>query len=103
MEKKPSNNKKQEFSELLRLAHLGNADSQFRVGEIYRKGEGIEKDSKEAAKWLLKASEQGNPQAQYRFGRMLHSGEGVEVAKVLEKLLIGKYRPEWNKMVSGVL
>jgi len=38
--------------------------AQYKLGEMYGKGQGIPLDYKEAIKWLLKSAEQKNPKAQ---------------------------------------
>ena len=45
---------------------------------MYDKGEGIEQDYQEAAKWYRKAAEQGDAWAQNNLGLMYHNGEGIE-------------------------
>jgi TPR repeat protein len=40
-------------------AERGDPGAQFELGVAYAKGEGVTKDSAEAAKWFLKSAEQG--------------------------------------------
>ena len=42
------------------LAENGNAKAQEKLGFMYYKGWGVERDYKEAEKWVRKAAEQGN-------------------------------------------
>ena len=44
---------------------------------MYRNGEGVPQDYKEAAKWYRRAVEQGHASAQFFLGRMYRNGEGV--------------------------
>lgn len=60
------------------LAEAGDAASQFNVGMMHARGEGVAKDYAEAARWFRKAAEQGEVQAQARLGGMYARGIGVE-------------------------
>ncbi|WP_085899521.1 tetratricopeptide repeat protein [Kiloniella majae] len=53
---------------LLPHAIKGNAEAQYQVGEIYRKGLGVEGDEKKGLAWIEKAAEQGHAQAQFVLG-----------------------------------
>ena len=44
---------------------------------MYRTGNGVPKDSAEAAKWYRKAAVRGHAEAQYNLGVMYAEGEGV--------------------------
>ena len=46
------------------LAEQGDDDTQFRLGEMCRDGEGVEQDPVAAVTWFRKAAEQGSPMAQ---------------------------------------
>jgi hypothetical protein len=52
--------------------------AQYKLGEKYYFGNGVEKDSEKAIKWYRKAADQGHAKAQYSLGVMYDSGEGVE-------------------------
>ena len=47
-------------------AETGNAWAQYRLGESFRMGAGVEKDLEQAALWYLKAARQGNEFAEAR-------------------------------------
>jgi hypothetical protein len=66
-----------EFEETKALAEKGNAAAQYNLGDMYREGEGVAEDDKEAVKWYRKAAEQGHAQAQNNLGDMYANGEGV--------------------------
>lgn len=51
-------------------ADAGDAFSQFRMGERYLKGDGVEKDDSLAKKYLTKASAQGNQDARDLLAKM---------------------------------
>ena len=63
---------------LVGCADQGHAMTQFNLGVMYRKGEGVEQDFKEAIKWYQKAADQGEANAQYNLGAMYCNGQGVE-------------------------
>lgn len=58
------------YREAMRLYRLsaekGDAESQYYVGRMYEKGEGVRKDHGEMAKWYRKSADGGYPAAQYR-------------------------------------
>jgi TPR repeat protein len=58
------------------LAHQGNADAQFLLGEIYYRGRGVEQDYTTAVTWYRKAADQGHPGAQWSLGTMYQNGLG---------------------------
>lgn len=51
--------------------------AQYMLGMMYFKGQGVEQDSVEAAKWFQKAAEQGVSQAQFKLGELYATGNGV--------------------------
>jgi hypothetical protein len=63
---------------LIAKAEQGDAQAQFSLGMMYRKGVGVSKNCANAFKWLKKAAEQGHSNAQILLGTMYDSGEGVE-------------------------
>ena len=62
---------------LFRAAEQGHARAQFNLGNMYRKGDGVPQDFKEAVKWFRKAAEQRYAKAQFNLGVMYRDGEGV--------------------------
>jgi len=62
-----------------RAAKQGDAEAQYQLGEIYRKGteKGVSRSFKEAARWYELAAEQGHPEAQYQLGELYSKGRGV--------------------------
>ena len=59
------------------LAEQGVAAAQFKLGVMYRYGEGVPKEVQEAVKWYRKAAEQGHAAAQFNLGVMYRHGQGV--------------------------
>lgn len=65
------------FKEFKALAEQGNADAQFNLAQMYRKGLGVRRDNGKAVEWFRKAAEQGFVKAEYNLGAMYDMGEGV--------------------------
>ena len=51
--------------------------AQYNLGTMYRKGDGVKQDYKEAVEWYRKAAEQGLANAQYNLGLMYAKGQGA--------------------------
>ncbi len=70
-----------------RAAEQGDAETQYQLGEAYRKGtgEGISRSFKEAARWYELAAEQGHPEAQYQLGEFYSKGRGVKKNKKMAR------------------
>ncbi len=62
---------------LQEYADRGDSDTQYDLGIMYRKGEGVIQDDFKAVELFQKAADQGNPHAQYNLGSMYRKGEGV--------------------------
>ena len=58
-------------------AEQGNAESQYHLGVMYQRGDGVFRDYNEAVKWYRKSAEQGHSDAQYNLGIMYERGHGV--------------------------
>ncbi len=58
-------------------AEKGDAVAQFLLGRSYWAGNGVPKDSIEAARWFRKAADQGNADAQFYLGGCYYKGDGV--------------------------
>lgn len=59
------------------LAEQGEANSQYNMGLLYARGQGVAQDYQEALAWYEKAAEQGVPAAEYNLGVMYANGQGV--------------------------
>jgi len=69
---------KEEFEKTKSKAEKGDRVAQYNLGWFYYKGEGVERDFKEAMKWYRKAAEQGDTKTQFNLGAMYYKGQGVE-------------------------
>ena len=58
-------------------ANQGDANAQFNLALMYKHGEGVPQDFKQAIQWYTKAAEQGDVDAQYNLALMYKNGEGV--------------------------
>ena len=65
------------YREFKAFAERGHAKAQFALGVMYDKGQGVQKNPREAAVWYRKAAEQGNAGAQLNLGVMYDKGRGV--------------------------
>ena len=65
------------FRELSPLAANGDARSEYFLGLMYAKGEGVPLDFKEAVRLYRLAAEQGEAKAQFNLGVMNAGGQGV--------------------------
>ena len=63
--------------ELKPLAEQGYADAQYNLGQMYRRGQGVQQADKTAVKWYRLSAEQGNAGAQSSLGWMYALGTGV--------------------------
>ena len=66
------------FLEYKAKAEKGDAKAQSNLGVCYMKGEGVEKDFKEAAKWFRKAADQDFALAQSNLATCYETGQGVD-------------------------
>jgi TPR repeat protein len=57
--------------------YFGDRDAQYHVGRMYLDGQGVRKDTKQAARWLSNAASKGQYQAQAVFGALLFKGDYV--------------------------
>ena len=67
----------EERSELFPRARQGDADAQFRLGEMWATGKGGSRSRSAAFKHYRDAAQQGHVEAQFRVGNMYQYGTGV--------------------------
>jgi TPR repeat protein len=56
---------------------MGDPDSQYNLGQMYRRGEGVPSDMDMARHWYEAAAEQGFDEAQFQLGTIWETGNGV--------------------------
>ncbi|MEI7455187.1 MAG: SPOR domain-containing protein [Nitrosomonadales bacterium] len=66
-----------QLRELHARAAAGNAEAQLNMGGVFCKGQEVDQDYAEGAKWFRLAALQGLPQAQFNLGMMYAVGQGV--------------------------
>jgi len=54
------------FDFQMKLAEKGNAEAQFKVGEMYETGFGVKQDMEQARNWITKAADQGHETAGFK-------------------------------------
>ena len=65
--------------DLKAAANEGKADAQFVLGLKYEKGDEVEDNCVEAARWYQKSAHQGHPYARFNLGLCYESGLGVNL------------------------
>ena len=65
------------FTDVFKAAEKGEADAQYKLGEMYYAGKDVQKDDAKAEKWYRKAAEQGFADAQAILDMMHEEGKGV--------------------------
>ncbi len=78
------------FQIALPLAERGDAAAQTLIAELYEKGLGIAKDTKEAAKWYEIAAKSGNREAQFAYALKLIQGKDVPRDKATGEAMMKK-------------
>jgi len=67
-----------ELAETQLLAEwVGTPQEQYKLGNVYYQGDGVQKDYMQALKWYRMAADQDLPESQYMMGVMYDHGEGV--------------------------
>ena len=64
--------------QLLQLAKLGNIESQYLLGVLYRNGHGLKKEPKKAFHWFLQAARKKHVKAQYEIALMYKDAISTE-------------------------
>ena len=62
-----------------KAAEAGDIESQFAIGRMYARGEGVPQIPASAARWFAKSAEGGHPLAQFNYAVLLERGEGVPI------------------------
>ncbi len=65
------------YISLMPLAKNNSAEAQEVIGLMYKMGQGVEKNPKEAAFWLEKAANNSKPLSQHHLASMYFVGDGV--------------------------
>ena len=65
-------------AQLTPLAEAGDAEAQYRLGTLYLKGQGVDKNTLIAADWLKQSAKQANTNACYQLGKLLETNRDIE-------------------------
>jgi TPR repeat protein len=80
----PRSNKQSEKNPVIDLNQLdviyrnGKAEDQFKYGQMYEEGNGVDRDCTKALNWYQRAADQHHPEAQFKLGVIYANGLGVE-------------------------
>lgn len=66
-----------ELKKIMPAAQAGDAEAQYKVGQIYAKGKDVKKDLHKAYEWYTKSADQGFGASRYELGKMFADGNGV--------------------------
>lgn len=69
--------KKLAFEWFEKAARQGHAEAQTNVGECYKEGLGVERNTQQAFYWFNEAAKKGVARAQYYMGECYKNGEGI--------------------------
>lgn len=75
---------------LMKNAQNGDSEAQFKLGNMYLRGVGIEQDYEKAIYWLKLAAQQGHSAAQYNVACCYLSGTGVPKDKITAVMMLGE-------------
>jgi TPR repeat protein len=67
-----------DLNEVFAAADAGDAEAQYRLGNLFAHGEGVARDPQTACNWFLKAAEQDHVEAQAKLGAVYAAGGGVK-------------------------
>ena len=112
------NQESEEFKATETKAEQGDAESQFSLGKMYYKGQGVPQDDVEALEWIRRAAqqghaeaqstlrqlaEQGHASAQYNLGWMYYTGVGVPENDIEAYAWFLLAKAKGNEYASGVI
>jgi len=90
-------------AEFIAAAEGGDAEAQFQLAEMFRKGQGVSANPRLAARWYEPSVAQGHAHAAARLGILLWNGDGVSkkrdrALELLRKGVEGNSRPAQYKL-----
>jgi len=86
-----------------RAADRGDRDSQFELGGIYRRGEGVRRNRVTALKWLLLASFQGDGDADIQATLLEDELTNRQERRAVASALRWKFRHELESILEQLL
>lgn len=74
-------NRVNKLQNLIKEATLGNDVAQYKLGMLYKTGNGVSVNHKEAAKWFYRSALRNNANSEYEIGLCYEKGMGVKQSK----------------------
>ena len=90
-----------DLRELEPLTEQGHAPTEYLLGVMYIKGQGVPQDYKTAVKWYTRAAEQGDASAQNNLGLMYANGRGVKQDNIYARMWFNIAVSQENKNAIG--
>ncbi len=85
------------------LAEKGDAPSQYNLGRLYARGNGVRQDFGQARLWFEKAALQGYGDAQLKLGMLYYFGDGVPINREQARTLFEKAALQGNREAMDFL
>ena len=89
------------FDSQMKLAKQGNAEAQFKVGEMYEAGHGVDKDKSEARYWITRSANQNYEAASFKLlywdmeKKGLNGENKIKVKELSEKAKQGNAQAQY--------
>jgi len=74
---------KVETVKIQQQAYLGDAEAQYKLADIFQKGQGVARNTVNAFYWYQRAAKQGNLPAQFNVWYAYLTGEGIQANEQL--------------------
>ena len=91
------------FNILKRSAKQGSLASQYALGVLYEKGQGVTQNPDNAIAWYRQAAEAGHPDAQFEIGRRYFNGDGLRKNSAHAKSWLQKAATQKNADAISLL
>lgn len=91
------------FDYRMKLAKQGSSEAQFKVGEMYETGFGVEKDEKEAIYWTTRSANQKHETAQFKLVYFDLKKQGLNVRNNTEFEELNKKAKQGNAQAQYYL
>jgi TPR repeat protein len=85
------------------LADAGDATAQLNLGQLYRLGQGVAADDRQAIRWYTLAARQGSETAQYNLLKMREEGRAnhADLSAAFGTPTSNKVQDNWLSQLSG--
>ena len=100
-------NKEHSFEAVMAQAEEGDAEAQYKLGEMYRFGDEVEQDIEEGIRWFRMAAEQGHAEAQFDLGWIFQNKKMLSMVRVRQsngsEWLLGRDIKRLNLTSAGCM